>query len=138
MSEITISLPDGSQRTLPEGATATTVAEGIGPRLAKAALAARVDGEEWDLNRSLPDGAKVAIITPDTEPGRHILRHSAAHVMAEAVLQVFPGGKIAIGPPIEDGFYYDFELPRPLTPERPGRDRGADARDHHGRLPVRA
>jgi threonyl-tRNA synthetase len=111
MSEITISLPDGSQRTLPEGATATTVAEGIGPRLAKAALAARVDGEEWDLGRALPDGAEVAIITADSEAGRHVLRHSTAHVLAQAVTQLFPGAKFSIGPAIEDGFYYDFDLP---------------------------
>src|SRR4051812_13768482 len=115
MSDITISLPDGSQRTLPEGATATTVAEGIGPRLAKAALAARVDGEEWDLDRSLPDGAEVAIITPDSEAGRHILRHSTSHVLAQAVTQLFPGAKFTIGPAIENGFYYDFELPGGAT-----------------------
>ena len=111
MSDITISLPDGSQRTLPAGATATTVAQGIGSRLAKAAIAARVNGEEWDLGRPLPDGAEVAIITVDTEAGRHILRHSTSHVLAQAVTQLFPGAKFSIGPAIEDGFYYDFDLP---------------------------
>ena len=111
MSDITIFLPDGSPRTLPEGATATTVAEGIGSRLAKAAIAARVGGEEWDLGRPLPDGAEVAIITVDTEAGRHILRHSTSHVLAQAVTQLFPGAKFSIGPAIEDGFYYDFDLP---------------------------
>ena len=94
MSDITIFLPDGSPRTLPEGATATTVAEGIGSRLAKAAIAARVDGEEWDLGRPLPDGAEVAIITVDTEAGRHILRHSTSHVLAQAVTQLFPGRQV--------------------------------------------
>ena len=79
--------------------------------LAKAALAARVDGEEWDLGRPLPDGAEVAIITADTEAGRHILRHSTSHVLAQAVTQLFPGAKFTIGPAIEDGFYYDFDLP---------------------------
>src|ERR1700712_1685321 len=111
MADITISLPDGSQRTLPQGATATTVAEGIGARLAKAAVAARVNGEEWDLGRELPDDAEVAIITADTEPGRHVLRHSTSHVLAQAVTQLFPGAKFSIGPAIEDGFYYDFDLP---------------------------
>src|ERR1700710_1188157 len=98
MADITISLPDGSQRSLPQGATATTVAEGIGARLAKAAVAARVNGEEWDLGRELPDDAEVAIITADTEPGRHVLRHSTSHVLAQAVTQLFPGAKFSIGP----------------------------------------
>ncbi len=111
MADITISLPDGSQRSLPQGATATTVAESIGSRLAKAAVAAEVDGEEWDLGRQLPDGAIVAIITGDSEEGRHVLRHSTAHVMAQAVTQLFPGAKFSIGPAIENGFYYDFDLP---------------------------
>ncbi|MGZ4740260.1 MAG: TGS domain-containing protein, partial [Ilumatobacteraceae bacterium] len=111
MAEITITLPDGSQRVLAEGATATTVAESIGSRLAKAAVAAVVNGDEWDLGRPLPDGAAVAIITADSDEGRHVLRHSTAHVMAQAVIQLFPGAKFSIGPAIENGFYYDFELP---------------------------
>ncbi len=111
MAEITISLPDGSERSLAEGATATTLAESIGSRLAKAAVAAVVDGEEVDLNRPLRAGAKVAIITGDSEEGRHVLRHSTAHVLAQAVTQLFPGAKFSIGPAISDGFYYDFELP---------------------------
>jgi threonyl-tRNA synthetase len=111
MADITISLPDGSQRSLASGATATTLAESIGARLAKAAVAAVVNGEESDLGRALPDGARVAIITADSEEGRHVLRHSTAHVMAQAVTQLFPGAKFSIGPAISDGFYYDFELP---------------------------
>jgi threonyl-tRNA synthetase len=111
MAEITITLPDGSQRSLPAGATATTVAESIGSRLAKAAVAAVVDGEEWDLGRALPDGAAVGIITGDSDEGRHVLRHSTSHVMAQAVTQLFPGAKFSIGPAIENGFYYDFDLP---------------------------
>src|SRR5215210_289092 len=101
MADITITLPDGSQRSLPQGATATTVAESIGSRLAKASVAARVNGEEWDLGRELPDGAEVAIITADSEAGRHVLRHSTSHVLAQAVLQLFPGAKFSIGPAIE-------------------------------------
>ncbi len=111
MAEITISLPDGSQRSLPAGATATTLAESIGSRLAKASVAAVVNGDEWDLGRELPEGAVVAIITADSDAGRHVLRHSTAHVMAQAVTQLFPGAKFSIGPAIADGFYYDFELP---------------------------
>jgi len=111
MADITITLPDGSQRSLPQGATATTVAESIGSRLAKAAVAAVVDGEEWDLSRPLPDGSTVAIITADSDEGRHVLRHSTAHVMAQAVTKLFDGAKFSIGPAIENGFYYDFELP---------------------------
>src|SRR5512138_2208633 len=115
MSEITITLPDGSQRALADGATATTLAESIGSRLAKAAVAAEVNGEEWDLGRPLPDGAAVAIITADSDAGRHVLRHSTAHVMAQAVIQLFPGAKFSIGPAIDDGFYYDFDLPGGTT-----------------------
>ena len=111
MADITITLPDGSPRSLPQGATATTVAESIGSRLAKAAVAVVVNGEEWDLGRELPDGAALAIITGDSDEGRHVLRHSTAHVMAQAVTQLFPGAKFSIGPAIENGFYYDFELP---------------------------
>src|SRR6476620_7565866 len=111
MSEIRSTLPGGSERAYPEGATGADVATSIGSRLAKAAVAARVDGEEWDLGRPLQDGAHVAIITDDTDAGRHVLRHSTAHVMAQAVTQLFPGAKFSIGPAIEHGFYYDFELP---------------------------
>jgi len=111
MAEITITLPDGSSRSLPAGATGTTLAESIGSRLAKAAVAVVVDGQEADLGAALPDGASVAVIAADSDAGRHVLRHSTAHVMAQAVTQLFPGAKFSIGPAIADGFYYDFELP---------------------------
>jgi threonyl-tRNA synthetase len=110
-SPITITLPDGSAREYPEGTTAADVAASIGPRLAKAAVAASVDGAEVDLGRPLASGGKVAIIADDSEAGRHVLRHSTAHVMAQAVTQLFPGAKFSIGPAIENGFYYDFDLP---------------------------
>ncbi|MBV8691021.1 MAG: TGS domain-containing protein, partial [Actinobacteria bacterium] len=109
--QITINLPDGSQRELAAGATASDLAASIGKRLAKAAVAATVDGTQVDLSVPLRDGATVAIITEDSDDGRHVLRHSTAHVLAQAVLQLWPGAKFAIGPPIEDGFYYDFDLP---------------------------
>ena len=108
---ITLRLPDGSARTLPAGATAGDLAASIGRGLAKAAVAATVDGRQADLTTPLPDGATVAIITSNTDDGRYVLRHSTAHVMAQAVTDLFPGAKYAIGPAIEDGFYYDFALP---------------------------
>jgi threonyl-tRNA synthetase len=111
MSQITISLPDGAAREYPAGTTAGDVAASVGKRLAKAAIAASVNGEEIDLGAPLHDGDQVSIITADSEAGRHVLRHSTAHVMAQAVTQLFPGAKFSIGPAIENGFYYDFELP---------------------------
>src|SRR3954447_20254402 len=110
-NQITIKLPDGSERALPAGTTGADLAASIGKNLAKAAVAATVDGATVDLSRPLEDGATVAIVTEDSDDGRYVLRHSTAHVMAQAVLQLWPGAKFAIGPPIEDGFYYDFDLP---------------------------
>ncbi len=115
MAEILITLPDGSQRSFSEGSTAGDVAASIGSRLAKAAVAAIVDGYEADLGAPLSQGASVAIITGDSDEGRHVLRHSTSHVMAQAVTQLFPGAKFSIGPAITDGFYYDFELPDAKT-----------------------
>src|SRR5205823_5697321 len=111
MADISVTLPDGSSKTLPEGSTAADLASSIGKGLAKAAVAATVDGREVDLGMPLPDGATVSLVTDNTEEGRYVLRHSTAHVMAQAVCDLFPGAKYAIGPPIADGFYYDFELP---------------------------
>ena len=93
------------------GSTALDLARNIGSRLAKAAVAAVVDGEERDLGAQLDDGATVSILTSDSAEGRHVLRHSTAHVLAQAVVSLFPGAKFTIGPAIEDGFYYDFDLP---------------------------
>jgi len=111
MANITVTLPDGSLREFEAGTTGKTVAESIGSGLAKAALAISIDGDVIDLNSPIEYDAKVSIITPDTEEGREILRHSSAHIMAQAVFDLFPGAKYAIGPAITDGFYYDFELP---------------------------
>ena len=108
---ITITLPDGSTREHDDGVTAGEVAASIGRGLAKAALAAKVDGDWYDLDRPITHDATVAIITPESDDGREVLRHSTAHVMAQAVSDLFPGAKYAIGPAIADGFYYDFELP---------------------------
>jgi threonyl-tRNA synthetase len=109
--QVTVKLPDGSARSLPEGATVADLAASIGRGLAKAAVAGTVDGHQVDLSTPLADGATVAIVTADSDDGRYVLRHSTAHVMAQAVTDLFPGAKYAIGPPIEDGFYYDFALP---------------------------
>jgi len=111
MSEITVELPDGSPRTLDEGATALDLAAAVGKRLAKDALAATVNGSLTDFSATLANGDVVAIVTPTTEDGREVLRHSTAHVMAQAVTRLWPGAHYAIGPAIRDGFYYDFELP---------------------------
>ncbi len=115
MADITVSLPDGSERTLPSGSTSADLAVDIGPGLAKDAIAAVVDGTECDLLVPLADGATVEIVTPGSDRGLETLRHSTAHVLAQAVLGLWPGATFAIGPPIDNGFYYDFELPGGAT-----------------------
>jgi len=111
MAAVTVRLPDGSTKEFEPGTTALQFAQSIGPRLARAALAASFDGVEVDLDTPLADGAQVSVITADSDAGRAVLRHSTAHVLAQAVLRLWPGAHFAIGPVIEDGFYYDFELP---------------------------
>ena len=111
MSDFEVVLPDGSLRTLTPGSTALDLAKAIGSRLAKDALAARVNGELVDLSTPLNGGERVAIVTPASDEGREVLRHSSAHVMAQAVTRLWLGAHYAIGPAIRDGFYYDFELP---------------------------
>jgi threonyl-tRNA synthetase len=109
--QITIRLPDGSTRGVAAGTTAGDLAKEIGRNLRKAAVIADVNGTERDLAWPLEDGDEVAIITDRDERGLYTIRHSTAHVLAQAVLDLFPGATFGIGPPIEDGFYYDFELP---------------------------
>jgi len=108
---LTVRLPDGSLRELASGATAAQLAAELGPRLAADAVAARVDGRLVDLSSELHDGEQVEILTADTDDGRAVVRHSTAHVLAQAVTDLWPGAHYAIGPVIADGFYYDFELP---------------------------
>jgi len=115
MSEMTITLPDGSARTLPLGATGADLAAAIGPGLAKAALVVEVDGTPTDLAAALPDGAVVRVVTDRDDAALEHLRHSTAHVLAQAVLELWPGATFAGGPAISDGFYYDFELPGGAT-----------------------
>ena len=110
-SGVTIILPDGSERILGGDATGADLAADLGGRAAKEALIAVADGVELDLNRPLPDGANVSLVFPASEEGLEVLRHSTAHVLAQAVLTLYPGATFSIGPPIEDGFYYDFDLP---------------------------
>ena len=104
-------LADGTERKVPSGCTVSQLAGMIGSKLAKDAIAAKVNGDQVDLRTELHQGDKVEIITPASEEGREILRHSTAHVLAQAVLDLWPGAHFAIGPAIADGFYYDFELP---------------------------
>ncbi|MBI4502623.1 MAG: threonine--tRNA ligase [Gemmatimonadetes bacterium] len=115
---IRITLPDGSVKEVPAGITTGEIAQQIGPRLAQAAVAAKVDGAIWDLNRPIQKDARVEILTETSgADALYVLRHSSAHVLATAVRQLFPEARIGFGPPIDDGFYYDFEVPRPFTPD---------------------
>ncbi|HEY2717724.1 MAG TPA: threonine--tRNA ligase [Solirubrobacterales bacterium] len=110
--KVVVTLPDGTPLELEPGATGADAAAAIGPGLAKAALAIKVDGELRDLAAPLPAaGAEIAIVTERDPEGLELIRHDAAHVMAEAVTELYPGTKVTIGPPIESGFYYDFEFP---------------------------
>src|ERR1700758_4367547 len=116
---VTVTLPDGKALELPDGATGADAAAAIGPGLARAALAVEVSHPEAgegpqarDLSRPLPDGAQIAVVTSRSgDDALQLIRHDAAHVLAEAVLELYDGVKISIGPPITDGFYYDFEFP---------------------------
>jgi threonyl-tRNA synthetase len=118
---VDLRLPDQTVLTLARGATGLDGAEAIGPGLARAAVAVKVNGEQRDLSRPIEAGdngvVDFEVITLASPEGLHILRHSSAHVLAQAVLDLFPGSTFAIGPPIEDGFYYDFEVATPFTPE---------------------
>ncbi len=111
MADVTITLPDGSTKDVPKGTTPAQVAASIGPRLARDVLAAIVDDQWVDLDRPLDHDVRLRLVTPATPEGREVLRHSTAHVLAQAVTDLFPGAQYAIGPAIEDGFYYDFLLP---------------------------
>src|SRR4051795_6849218 len=110
-----VTLPDGTTLELDDGATGADAAAAIGPGLARAALAVRQNGEVRDLARPLVAEAPLEIITAKSDGALEVLRHDAAHVLATAVMDLYPGVKISIGPPIEDGFYYDFEFPEGTT-----------------------
>ena len=112
-----ITLPDGAVRTYDGTVTGAEIARDIGPGLARAALAVRIDGALRDLGEAIDADASVTIVTAGDADGLEILRHDAAHVMAEAVKELYPGTQVTIGPVIENGFYYDFARPKPFTPE---------------------
>ena len=114
---VRITLPDGSERTFAQPVTGAELAAAIGPGLAKAAAVMEVDGELQDLDRELPDGARVRFVRYQDEAALPVIRHDCAHVMAEAVQDLYPGTQVTIGPPIEDGFYYDFARNEPFHPE---------------------
>src|ERR1035438_4008893 len=114
---IEVRLPDDSLRQLPEGATGADLAGGIGARLLEAALAVKVDGHLADLKAPLTNGARVEVVTNKTPESLELIRHSTAHLLAHAVKRLYPKAKVGIGPVIEDGFYYDFWVDKPFTPE---------------------
>src|SRR5215471_3786353 len=113
-------LPDGSTKQVPEGTRPRDVAEGIGKRLAQAAVAAKVNGTVVDLDRELSgDGGEIAfqILTDRDAEALDVLRHSTAHIMARAVMRLFPGVQLAFGPALENGYYYDIDSPTPIREE---------------------
>ena len=114
---VAITLPDGNVREFDGPVSGADVSAAIGPGLAKAALVIRVNGELWDLSRPIIDDAKIEIVTRDHDDALEIIRHDAAHVMAEAVKELYTDTQVTIGPSIENGFYYDFARPTPFTPE---------------------
>ena len=117
MSQVTVTLPDGSTRTIPAGSPVRAVAEGISPNLAKAAFAGVVDGRLVDLSYALDKDAAVRIVTDRSPEALPIYRHSTAHLLAAAVTSLFPGAQCGIGPATEEGFFYDFIVSRPFVPE---------------------
>jgi threonyl-tRNA synthetase len=114
---VTITLPDGKALTFPRGVTGQEIAAAIGPGLAKAALILEVNGKEWDLFRPIEEDAAIRIITKKDAKALELIRHDAAHLLAMAVQELFPGTQVTIGPAIEDGFYYDFARNEPFTPD---------------------
>ncbi len=117
MSMVRVTLPDGSVREVAQGTTIAEVVQGIGGRLAKAALAAQVDGVVVDLGRKLEQDCSLRVLTWNDEAGREVFRHSSTHLMAQAIKRLFPEAQLTVGPPLEDGYFYDIDTPRPLTPE---------------------
>src|SRR6202789_2509776 len=117
MSNLQITLPDGSVQTVSEGAPPIDIAAKISQRLADDAIVARVDGSLWDLNRPFDGDSSLEILTAKNPDALEVVRHSTAHLLAAAVLELFPETKLGIGPPIETGFYYDFQRPEPFSPE---------------------
>src|SRR5208282_2580240 len=116
MSDVEITLPDGSKQSVAAGTRPIDIAKSISPRLADAAIVAKVDGELYDLTRPIEKDASVQILTSKDPEALPVYRHSTAHLLAAAVLELYPETKLGIGPPIDTGFYYDFDRPTPFTP----------------------
>src|ERR1700731_1685879 len=114
---LTLRLPDGATREAPEGALPRDIVASIGPRLLRDAIAVQIDGEIIDLNTPLRKGGDFRVLTEKDPESLAVLRHSGAHILATAVRRLRPDAKIGFGPAIEDGFYYDFEVDKPFTPE---------------------
>ena len=114
---INITFPDGAVKQFDASITGLAIADGISSGLRRNAVAIEVNGEQWDLSREITEDSSVAIITRDTDAGLEVLRHDAAHVMAEAVKELYPETQVTIGPSIENGFYYDFARDETFTPE---------------------
>src|SRR3984893_9419955 len=117
MDNIQVTLPDGSVKSVPAGTRPLEVAREISSRLADDAIVARVDGNLWDLNRPFEANAQLQILTTKNPEALEVYRHSTAHLLAAAVLELFPETKLGIGPPIDTGFYYDFQRDTAFTPE---------------------
>jgi threonyl-tRNA synthetase len=117
MAEIAVTLPDGAKKIVPAGASVADVAAAIGKGLAKVAIAGVVNGQQVDLAAEVADGDQVAIVTDSSPEGLDIIRHSTSHLMAQAVKELYPAAKVTIGPAVENGFYYDFDVEKPFLPE---------------------
>src|ERR1700732_651798 len=118
MSEsFTITLPDGSQKSVPSGTGPMDIAKSIGPRLADDAVVARVNGQLYDLTRPFESDAQLEILTSKNPEALEVYRHSTAHLLAAAVLELFPETKLGVGPPTDSGFYYDFQRETAFSPE---------------------
>src|SRR5438552_655080 len=117
MPQVTITLPDGSTKSVPSATTVLEIANGISPRLAQASYAGMVNGRVVDLAFPLEEDASVRVLTSKDPEALTVYRHSTAHLLAAAVTQLFPAVQCGIGPPTEDGFFYDFVVPKPFVPE---------------------
>ena len=130
---VALTFPDGARREYPQGITGLDIAKGISPSLAKRTVAMALDGTVADLADPIEKDAKIEFLTREDPRALELIRHDAAHVLAEAVQSLWPGTQVTIGPVIENGFFYDFYRNAPFTPEDLPRHREEDARDHRAR-----
>ena len=130
---VALTFPDGARRDYPNGITGLDIAKGISPSLAKRTVAMALDGQVLDLTDPIEKDAKIEFVTREDPRALELIRHDAAHVLAEAVQSLWPGTQVTIGPVIENGFYYDFSRNQPFTRGRPSRHREEDEGDHRAR-----